>query len=68
MTISLALYDCETWSLTLREEHPLRLSENRVLRRLFATKGEEEAGGWTELHSEELHNSYASPDIIRVIK
>ena len=34
------LYGCETWSLTLREEHRLRVFENRVLRRMFGPKGD----------------------------
>jgi hypothetical protein len=42
--------------------------ENRVLRRLFGPKREEVAGNWRRLHNEELHNLYASPNIIRVIK
>jgi hypothetical protein len=46
----------------------LRVSENRVLRRIFGPKGEEAAGGWRRLHNEELHNLYTSPNIIRVIK
>jgi hypothetical protein len=36
------LYGCETWSLTLREEHRLRVFENRVLRRIFGPKREED--------------------------
>jgi len=44
------------------------VSENRVLRRTFGTKREDVAGGWRRLHNEELHKSYAVPDIIRVIK
>jgi hypothetical protein len=44
------------------------VSENRVLRRIFGPKREEVLGGWRRLHNEELHNSYASPNIIRVIK
>jgi hypothetical protein len=59
---------CETWSLTLREEHRLKVFENRVLRRIFGPKREEVAGDWRRLHSEELHNLYASPNIVRVIK
>jgi len=54
-------------SLTLREEHRLKLLENRVLRRIFGPKREEVAGGWTRLHNEELHNLYASQNVIRVI-
>jgi hypothetical protein len=52
----------------VREEHRLRVSENRVLRRIFVPKREEVAGGWRRLHNEELHNLYASLNIIRVIK
>jgi hypothetical protein len=40
------LYGCETWSLTLREEHRLRAFENKVLRRIFGPKRDEVAGGW----------------------
>jgi hypothetical protein len=63
-----ALYDCETWSLTLREEHRLRVFKNRVLRRIFGSKRDEVTGGWRKLHNEELHNLYSSPSIIRMIK
>jgi hypothetical protein len=57
------LYECETWSLTLREEHRLRVFENRVLRRIFAAKGDEVIGCWRKLHNEELRNVYTSPNI-----
>jgi hypothetical protein len=60
------LYGCETWSLTLREEHKLRVFENRVLRRIFGPKRDEVTGGWRRLHNEELHDLYSSP--IRIIK
>jgi hypothetical protein len=59
------LYGCETWSLTLREEHRLRVFENRVLRRIFGPKRDEITGEWRKLHSGEFHNLYSSPDIIR---
>jgi hypothetical protein len=62
------LYGCETWSLTLREEHRLRVFENRVQRRIFGPKGDEVIGGWRKLHNEELHNLYCSPSIIRINK
>jgi hypothetical protein len=46
----------------------LRVFENRVLRRIFGPEKEEMAEGWTRLHNEELHNLYASPNVIPVIK
>jgi hypothetical protein len=61
------LYGCESWSLTLREEHRLRVSESRVLR-IFGPKRDEVTGGWRELHNEELQNFYSSLSIIRIIK
>jgi hypothetical protein len=54
------LYGCETWSVTLREEHRLRVFENRVLWRIFGPKGDEEKGEWRKLHSGELRNLYNS--------
>jgi hypothetical protein len=62
------LYGCETWSLTIREEHRLRVFENRVLRRIFGLKRDEVTGEWTKLHNEELRDLYSSPSIIRIIK
>jgi hypothetical protein len=59
-------YRCETWSLTLREEHGLRVFENRVLRRIFGLKRDEVMGGWRKLHNKELHDMYSSPSIIRI--
>jgi hypothetical protein len=59
---------CETWSLTVREEHKLRVFENRVLKRVFGPKKDGVTGGWRKLHNEELHNLYSSPSIIRMIK
>jgi hypothetical protein len=51
-------YGCETWSLTLREKHRLRVFENRVLRRIFGPKRDEVTGEWRKLHNVELHNLY----------
>jgi hypothetical protein len=62
------LYGCETWSLTLREEHSLRVFENRVLRGIFGPKRDEVTGEWRRLHNAELYDLYSSPNIIRVIK
>jgi hypothetical protein len=61
------LCGCETWSLTLREGHRLRVFENRVLRRIFGPKRDEVTGEWRKLHNEKLHNLYSSPSIIRII-
>jgi hypothetical protein len=62
-----ALYGCETWSLTLKEEHRLRVFEIRVLR-IFGPKRDEVTRGWRKLHNEEFHKLYISPSIIRTIK
>jgi hypothetical protein len=64
--LSAVLYGCKTWSLTLREEHRLRVFENRVLK-IFGPK-REEGGSWRKLHNDELHSLYSSPNIVRVIK
>jgi hypothetical protein len=66
--LPVVLYGCETWSLTLREKHRLRVFENRVLRRIFGPKRDEVTGECKKLHTGELHNLYSSPDIIRQIK
>jgi hypothetical protein len=64
---SIVLYGYETWSLTLREEHRLRVFENRMLRRIFGPKRDEMIGGWGKLRNEEIHNLYCSPIINRTI-
>jgi hypothetical protein len=66
--LPIALYGCETWSLTLREEHSLRVFENRVLRGIFGPKRDEVTGDWRKSHNVELHNLYSAPDIIRQVK
>jgi hypothetical protein len=53
---------------TLKEEHRLRVFENRVLRRIYGPKRDEAMRGWRKLCNEELHNLYSSPGIIRMIK
>jgi hypothetical protein len=69
LILPVVLYGCETWSsLTLREEHRLRVFENRVLRRIFGPRRDEVTGVWRKLHNEEFHNLYSSPNIIRTIK
>ena len=52
--LPVVFYGCETWSLTLREEHRLREFENRVLRRIFGPKRDEMTGEWRKLHTRNL--------------
>jgi hypothetical protein len=66
--LPVVLCGCKTLSLTLREEHRLRVFENRVLRRIFGLTRHEVIGGWRKLHIEELHGLYSSRSIIKVIK
>jgi hypothetical protein len=66
--LPLVLYGCHSLSLTLREEHTLRVFENRVLRGIFGPKRDKVMAGWRKLHNKELHNLYSLPSIIRMIK
>jgi hypothetical protein len=50
------LCGCETWPLTVKEKHTLRVFENRMCRRILGPKRENMAGGWRRLHDEELNN------------
>jgi hypothetical protein len=50
--LPVVLYGCEAWCLTLREEHRLRVFENRVLRRIFGPKRDEVTGEWRKLQNE----------------
>jgi hypothetical protein len=61
---AVVLFGCETWSLTISEEHRLRVFETRVLRRILGLKRDEVVGGWRKLHNEEIHNLYSLPNII----
>jgi hypothetical protein len=56
------------WSVTLREQHRLRVLQNRVLRGTFRSKRDEMTGSWRKLHNEELSSMYSSQNIIRMIK
>jgi len=66
--LSLVLYGCENWSFTLREERSRRVSESRVLRRIFGPKWDEVKREWRKLHNEELNDLYSSPSFVQVIK
>ena len=63
--LPVVLYECEPWSLTLREERRLRVFENRVLRRIFGPKGDEVTREWRTLHNEDLNDLYSSTSIAR---
>jgi len=59
---------CSVWVQNLVSHTKGRMMmvfKNRVLRRISGPKGEEVVGGWRRLHNDELHNLYASPNIIR---
>jgi hypothetical protein len=61
--LPVVLYGCGTCSPTLREEHKLRVFENRVLRRILEPKREEVRWEWRKLHKEELNDLYCSSNI-----
>jgi hypothetical protein len=64
INLPVVLYECGTWSLVLREEHRLKVLENRVLSGIFRPKRDEITGGWRKLLNEEPHNLYSSPSIL----
>jgi hypothetical protein len=66
--LPVVLYGCETWSLTQREEHRLRVFCTRILRKIFVLKRGQVTGEGRNLHNEELHDLCSSPNIIRVIE
>ena len=66
--LPVVLYGCETWLLTLMEEHRLRVFENLVLRRVFGPKRDEVTEEWRKLHNEEFRDLYSLPNIVRVVK
>jgi hypothetical protein len=65
--LPVVLYECESWSLTLREECRLRVFENKVLRKVFGPKRDEVIGEQRKLHNEELNDLYSLPNIVRVV-
>jgi hypothetical protein len=65
--LPVVLFRSETWSLTWRKEHKLRMFENMMLRILGPEK-DEVKGEWRKLHNEELEDLYSSLNIFRMIK
>jgi hypothetical protein len=63
MILPVVVYGCETWSVTLKDEHRLRVFNNRVLRKIFGSKRDDVTRSWGKLHNEELHALYSSPNI-----
>jgi hypothetical protein len=68
LTLSIVLYRYENWSLTLKEEHMLSVSQSKVLRRIFGPKRDRVKRGLEEIHNEELNNLHCSPISIWVIE
>jgi hypothetical protein len=64
LLLHVILCGCETWSLTIKEEHGLRIFKNRVLRSIFGPKREMLRGGRRRLYAEELHNLYSSQTVL----
>jgi hypothetical protein len=65
--LTVVMSGCETWSLTLMEEHRLRVFENTLWRRIFGPKREED-GSWRNVHNDDLHSLRSSPNIVRMTK
>ena len=63
--LPIILHGCETSSLTLRDEHRLRVFGNKVNRKTFGAKRDDITGEWRKLRNVELHTLYSWPNIIR---
>ena len=61
------LNECESWSLTQREESRPRVFEKRVLRRILWPKKDEVEGEWEKQYKEKTDALYFLPNIIREI-
>jgi hypothetical protein len=68
MILSVILYGCETWSLTIRKEPTQGVFEKKALRRIFGSKRDEIMLGCRKLHNEKLLDLYPLPSIIRIMK
>jgi hypothetical protein len=67
LILLVVLYECDTWSLTIREERRLRVFQNRVLRKIFCPRSDEVIQEWRKLHNKELNELYSSPNTVRAI-
>jgi len=68
INLTVVLYGCETWSITMREEHRLKVFKIRVLRKIFGPKWDKVTENWRRLQNEELYDLYFSTNINRMIK
>lgn len=68
MVLPVVLCGCDTRSVMLREEHGLRVCENRVLGKIHGPERKDITGNWRKLHYDQLHCLYSSPNVIRVLK
>jgi hypothetical protein len=66
--LPVVLYGCETFSVTLREEYRLLVSENRVLRQILGPERDKVPGEWKILHNEDLYNLYSALNTVQIIK
>jgi hypothetical protein len=66
--LPVVLHKREARSPTLREEHRLRVFENRALRRILGPKRDKVTESWRKLHNDKLNNLYSSPCIIKMLK
>ena len=58
----------QLWTPTLREEKRLQVFENKVVRKIFGPKRDDQTDKWRRLHNGELHDLYGKPDIMRIVK
>ena len=63
LILLILLYGCENWSLTFREEHRLRVFENRVLRRIFAPKIDARTGKWRKILQNKINQNFANTEL-----